>query len=88
MQQTNYESLVMNGLADVDRFKIFMQVCVWLIFRLHYGAKCPVQPDSSGSAAVDDHLCDTGNFCTEPLQEDTNITEYYRDNRSTTHCWI
>ena len=26
------QSLVMTGLADVDGFKIYMQVCVWLDF--------------------------------------------------------
>ena len=56
-------------------------------FRLHYGARFPVQPDSSGSVAADDHLCDTWNFCTEPVQEDRIYTELYRDSRGTTyHC--
>ena len=30
MQQTNFEDLAMNGLADVDGFKICIQMCVWL----------------------------------------------------------
>ena len=30
MQQTNFG--VMNGLADIDRFKICIQVCMWLGF--------------------------------------------------------
>ena len=28
-----YGSLVMTGLADVDGFKIYMQMCMWLGFR-------------------------------------------------------
>ena len=32
MSSERYPCLVMNGLADVDRFKICIQVCMWLGF--------------------------------------------------------